>query len=89
MLMTKALKIAMKLNLADSGFTTRSLQKSKVCHEISCHIVSGKFRNVPVDTTTKWIKILIFIVSEYEAKTLLLSKRRVFLSSGAESNFNL
>lgn len=85
MLMTKALKIAMKLNLADSGFTTRS----KVCHEISCHIVSGKFRNVPVDTTTKWIKILIFIVSEYEAKTLLLSKRRVFLSSGAESNFNL
>lgn len=54
--------------MSQTGFITGWLQKFKVCHGITCLIVSGESRDAPVDSVTEWLKVLPGIISEYQPK---------------------
>lgn len=79
MLLEKAKEIAMKLNLADCGFTVGWLQKFKARHGITCQFINGETRDFPVDSVAEGLKILLGIISEYQLKDIFYAEETGFI----------
>lgn len=70
MLINKALEIGRKMEVKDCLFSAGWLHKFKIRNGITCHMLSGESKSVPLETVEEWFKILPDKIAGYEPKNI-------------------